>query len=302
MLHPKEGDFENLEKIVERQQRKAFETGILFDLKEGWGHNITSPDRWISNLKTGTEWTWHGNFVDQGLLYFWVKYYKKNVSIIIKDTIEQYGVNNKNEVILETTLYDNEPFKSRNCDCRTDDNNDAFTIPGTMAIFRRILPFRDYVHFTGRGKPWTRLNQEGLDVKGIVSRVEKNDVYNSSMFRSPQEVWQYTFWKVHERLQMGRTDTGYKGDNNEEYRMQIFHEHLQIPKAVFGGYPTIYQANGKLILCFLYNTHATIHMIDSVHIIIEKIAFQYCSIISFSLPICCDLTYMYQCTCIKLVS
>jgi len=253
MLHPKEGDYENLEKIIERQQQKASETGILFDLKEGWGHNITSPDRWKSNLHKGTDWKWHGNYVDQGLLYFWVKYYKKNVSILIMDTIEQYGVNNKNEVILETTLHDNEPFKSRNCDCRTDDNNVGFTNSGTMPIFRRIVPFRDYVHFTGKTKPWMLINQKRLDVKEIVSRVEKNDVYNSSVFTSPQEVWQFTFWKIHERLQMGRIVTGYKDDNNEEYRMKrmkIFHDHLRIPNAVFGGHPKVYHANAVIAAKF----------------------------------------------------
>jgi len=68
MLTPKEGDYEALEEIVTNQQRKALETGVLFDSREGWGHVITSPDRWSSNLVTGTDWHWHGDFIDQGLL------------------------------------------------------------------------------------------------------------------------------------------------------------------------------------------------------------------------------------------
>lgn len=97
----------------------------------------------------------HGDFVDQGLLYYWVKYHKKNVSIIIRDMIEQYvaDTRNKDEVVLEGTLYNNEPFQSRNCDCRKDGGNPNMSTDG-LAIFKRLLPFRDFVHFSGKKKPW----------------------------------------------------------------------------------------------------------------------------------------------------
>jgi hypothetical protein len=36
-------------------------------------------------------WDWHGDFVDQGLLYYWTIYYKQDVSIVINDEIENWA-------------------------------------------------------------------------------------------------------------------------------------------------------------------------------------------------------------------
>ena len=69
--------------------------------------------------------------------------------------IKQYvaDTRNKDEVVLEGAPYNNEPFQSRNCDCRKDGGNPNMSTDG-LAIFKCLLPIRDFVHFSGTTKPW----------------------------------------------------------------------------------------------------------------------------------------------------
>jgi len=316
MMTPHKGDYEAIEKIIEHQQYRALETGVIFDPIEGWGHKITPPDSWISTKEpNGTEWSWHGDFVDQGLLYYWVKYLKKNVSIILFDKIQQWGDgasivasasaagvgnNNNNEelssssssVTLESTLYNNEPFKSFDCTCRpgndtpeNGNNSNAF-FTDNMLLWpsppTNLAPFRDFVHFSGMNKPWSSEQQKRLNLTDIIRRVEVEptaSVSSSSSttmitsqgtddsdnmiiiksidpsgFRNPQEIWQYTFWKVFERLGMvsdGTTNSGDNHDNTEgsinklqlqQHHLKVFHKRLEISGVKYGGFPTYWHA------------------------------------------------------------
>ena len=257
MLAPKEGDYEALQTIITKQQRNALESGMIFDRQVGWGHTIESPDFWTTWSSKGTEWKWHGDFADQGLLYYWAKYYKKRVSILIGDVLEQWDVDASGNLTKETSL-DNEPFRSRNCSCRRIGSRDeAFLDNGLKKSNRRIVPIRDFIHFTGANKPWHRHQRKKINLTDILLRVDgdhsDNNNSNSWMsnvtaFKSPQEVWTYVFWKVHERLRMGSGsgDSYKEGDvdgsvnviDNRSNRLELFDERLKIKKAVFGGFPT----------------------------------------------------------------
>ena len=251
MLTPKEGDYEQLQEIVTNQQRTALHTGILFDPVMGWGHIITEPDSVLitatsttaitSNATTTTLWSWHGDFIDQGLLYYWVKYYKKNVSIIIKNKIQNWGrsssssrnSNNRSQqeddddddvLILEKTFHNNLLSSSNNCDCLTKierSNSDAFLgLSSRDKQLGNYLPYGNFVHFSGREKPWSTWNQDKLNIKNIIHRVDQQKnkkkknrgdgedededenngdagyYYNPMGFKNPHEIWQYTFWKI----------------------------------------------------------------------------------------------------------
>lgn len=112
----------------------------LSPLLSGWGHVISPPDYWRPlNSSKLYSWEWHGVFTDQGLLYYWVKYVKKSVSIVIGKEVEQWGSDETGMgVRLEEILID--PLTPHSC-YRTG---------------RRAPPFRDYFHFTGATKPWLR--------------------------------------------------------------------------------------------------------------------------------------------------
>lgn len=61
-------------------------------ISDGWGHRIDPPDYWMNlDRRRGNSWNFHASFADQGLLYHWVKYVKKNVSIIIYDALWSSG-------------------------------------------------------------------------------------------------------------------------------------------------------------------------------------------------------------------
>jgi hypothetical protein len=71
-----------------------------FDRTVGWGHVFASGDNDGNNNDNYelldhtkyTQWAFHGDFADQGLLYQWVKYEEKSVSIIFHDGIQNWGV------------------------------------------------------------------------------------------------------------------------------------------------------------------------------------------------------------------
>jgi hypothetical protein len=75
MVAPKKGALEQINSIIQEQERKARSLPYpYFDPVEGWGHVIKPNDQWhtIAKLK-GTEWTFWSAFADQGLLYYWTR-------------------------------------------------------------------------------------------------------------------------------------------------------------------------------------------------------------------------------------
>ena len=83
---------------------------------------------------------------------------------MIKDRIEHYDTNKEDEVTRETMLYNDELFKSLNCDCRKDDGSNivAFQRSSQRVTLGNLLPFRNFVRFTGPGKLWESLNHKSL--------------------------------------------------------------------------------------------------------------------------------------------
>ena len=59
MFQPKKGDYQLLNDIILKQERKVIESGKPFDNVTGWGHVIKPPDRWrgLMKVQNGTLWS-----------------------------------------------------------------------------------------------------------------------------------------------------------------------------------------------------------------------------------------------------
>jgi len=144
MMKPDHNDFIHILDI----QRKRDEQGPDFDVIKGWGHAIQPPDQWVSRngIKKGTEWTFNFADKDQGLLYHWVKYLKKNVSIINQDKVETWStINNTGDDEVHMINMHKNIF---NGGCSPSMPQYKFHWG------RNFYPEKDFVHFTGDEKPW----------------------------------------------------------------------------------------------------------------------------------------------------
>lgn len=81
-------------------------------------------------------------FADQGLLYHWVKYEKKSVSILISRQILNFAKSSNGTVVLEETV--SAPFA--NLSCRHFPWNKASRKGG---LLQGTPLYHDFKHFTG---------------------------------------------------------------------------------------------------------------------------------------------------------
>jgi lipopolysaccharide biosynthesis glycosyltransferase len=91
-----------------------------------------------------TAWNWHQVEQDQGVLYHWVRYVKKNVTILDKHRLRRYSEANGTTQLIQ------------------ESHNFSIACPSAIAFEQRSLPdfpiIRDFMHFTGRRKPWLAFN------------------------------------------------------------------------------------------------------------------------------------------------
>jgi hypothetical protein len=164
MLKPGPGEYQKIEAIIREREQKALTMPFPhFDAKEGWGHVIsttstsTTPNDYVRFFRDKddriSEWDWYGVFAEQGLLYYWVKYVKRHVSIVIGGEVENWGpgpaAGNTNDVRLEQTFRNLSKYA-----CLPAGKEK----PGSYGFidngFRRQVPYVDFAHFTGDSKPW----------------------------------------------------------------------------------------------------------------------------------------------------
>lgn len=142
MLTPHTGDWELLQTIVRKRELEAAlrtDSRELFDPVEGWGHVIVPPDYWETKTTKGTNWTFGFAYSDQGLLYHWVKYVKKNVSVRRKGQI-QHWTTTQNGTLYMANL--------------THRQLAAFPRPLVVDRYHCLRWGCDWAHFTSDGKPW----------------------------------------------------------------------------------------------------------------------------------------------------
>jgi hypothetical protein len=112
----------------------------------------------------------------KGLLYQWVKYEEKSVSIIFRRSVQNWDQHENGTVYLEQTL-DHELFKEH----AVDRTCWKFKMPCKT-------PFSDFVHFTGRSKPWL---------------VSPPDGFETDADSSPSHFWYNTLYQLNEKMKLG---------------------------------------------------------------------------------------------------
>ena len=102
MVAPKEDSWDRVLDIIrEKEERSAALPFPHWNETIGWGH-VIGDDDYIELLSKQKKqnWDFYGAFADQGLLYHWVKYEEKSVSIVTKDTVQNWGVGEDGKVRL----------------------------------------------------------------------------------------------------------------------------------------------------------------------------------------------------------
>mmetsp|Transcript_49739 Transcript_49739/g.58038 ORF Transcript_49739/g.58038 Transcript_49739/m.58038 type:complete len:463 (-) Transcript_49739:29-1417(-) len=228
ILRPDLDDYAALLDIVAKKEKVRSDV----DKVMGWGRNITSPDYWqaveILDRRHHYKWDWYGVFADQGLLYYYTKYYKKRVSIIGSENVEHWSEPNstitmqinemhKPEVILDDLqMYSRPDFTVINRPCPSLHKR----FKGTKSVPGHV-PYSDYYHFTQKFKPWV-----GSGPNFNISSVNEP--------KNPSEMW----WKYLVRL---------KERHNYDFiplDFELFKKHLG-GKPSLGFIPTHHQVHTK---------------------------------------------------------
>jgi hypothetical protein len=140
VLTPSPNDYQRLQETIMNVENRTMHMKYPhWDKAVGWGHPIREEknDYWITYKgEKGYEWNWYGVQADQGLLYFWTKYVQKSVSIIVSQSVEQW-IGNGTDVIQERV--EDDLLSHYSC---------------SNGPKRKAAPYRDFVHLTGRKKPW----------------------------------------------------------------------------------------------------------------------------------------------------
>jgi lipopolysaccharide biosynthesis glycosyltransferase len=150
MLTPHEHASDKILQIIQgKEERGAKLPYPHWDTTVGWNHTIDDGDYWQDlREKKNTTWGFYGAFADQGLLFHWVKYEEKSVSIFFRKTIQNWDVGPDGNVRLEKTMkiddLMNNVHGSRKC------------WSNVMKYKPCVPPHSDFVHFTSRSKPWLR--------------------------------------------------------------------------------------------------------------------------------------------------
>ena len=131
-----------------------------FDETQGWGHPIKADDRWetFSRRKSGRKWDFYAAYVDQGLLYHYVKYARKSVTIIVGEPgnfAQNWHRGPNNTAELENTVAS--PFGNYTCRKPGRRNDEGYgSHPAFGNSLKSLHPYSDYTHFYSIFKPWEK--------------------------------------------------------------------------------------------------------------------------------------------------
>jgi hypothetical protein len=143
-----------------------------FSKFDGWGHNFfDAGDEWEAIVRTGKRWDYHASHSDQGLLYFWAKYYVQDVSLVIGSRIDNWVSQERARSMADTASHVRFPSNRPDLPVKVGSVNETAILPhtaqrpllyqyecdGTNRVhFVCGVPYRDYVHMTGKSKPWQK--------------------------------------------------------------------------------------------------------------------------------------------------
>lgn len=184
MLQPTPGAWDRMVQIIHaKEQRGAKLPYPHWDNSLGWGHIIDNSTDYYQFVggKKHSKWDFYGSFADQGLLYHWVKYEEKSVSIVFKEDIQNWDVLGDDGVIrlqdtISISVFDKNSTYNRKC------------WPSYLNYKPCSPPHGDFVHFTGTKKPW---------LAG-----PPNDFNSSDPYHSPSHYWFHILSILNKQLDM----------------------------------------------------------------------------------------------------
>lgn len=197
MIEPSQEAFEQYRDVVRRQKKRAQTMSYpYFDFKDGWGHSFEHGDYWEGIHKKGNRWKFHASHSDQGLMYYFVKYVRKEVSIAIGDRIQnwkQASVGDLPEIESDThgllEKYQGRLIRQQFlCDMsqeealRRDADDNRWTC---------TPPYNSIAHFMGNTKPWRRK---------FDFRRDRDDSYRQF---GPRYLWFKELNELSKKLDMG---------------------------------------------------------------------------------------------------
>lgn len=189
LLAPEDGDYERLQRLLAVQEAKN-RTGRYFDKFKGWADGDELAPQPIPKMEwrgmkfSGNEWTFPGAHADQGLLYYWVRYVKHDVSIILDDKVENWGT--------ITGASENAPHLLSVLDNPFRDYQPKWVFYNECTRWKQkhcVNPYKSILHYTGRQKPWLAYRPP--------PGIETNRTDTKKYF------WWWRLQVLNEKLQMG---------------------------------------------------------------------------------------------------
>eukprot|EP00560_Eucampia_antarctica_P001940 CAMPEP_0197833114 /NCGR_PEP_ID=MMETSP1437-20131217/17796_1 /TAXON_ID=49252 ORGANISM="Eucampia antarctica, Strain CCMP1452" /NCGR_SAMPLE_ID=MMETSP1437 /ASSEMBLY_ACC=CAM_ASM_001096 /LENGTH=905 /DNA_ID=CAMNT_0043436955 /DNA_START=312 /DNA_END=3029 /DNA_ORIENTATION=- len=159
MAAPSEMAWQTFEDTVKRQH----EEGKLlpyphFNRATGWGWSFMDDgNKWEAIFESSWKWNYHASHSDQGLWLFLAKFAFQDVSIVIGDKLQNWipGKNGKPKKILEDKFVPELERRSLLSVMPPRPKDTKFGCSNQKDEFKcRDIPYRDFVHFSGKAKPW----------------------------------------------------------------------------------------------------------------------------------------------------
>ncbi|KAG7351036.1 glycosyl transferase family 8 protein [Nitzschia inconspicua] len=187
MVQPKEGDYDHLQKIILQQKESSKHLPPpRFDTQKGWGHVISGDDQWFSKRGQGRKWDFYAAQTDQGLLYHWLKYVTKDVTLLVfrgsQTFIERWGMNEQGNLtmIFKSDEWSRGSFSNSTClgpavGAGRWNKLKFANHPAYGGAKLRYPPFSDFIHFYGPFKPWNTVALVNESYPEVINKAQLSD-------------------------------------------------------------------------------------------------------------------------------
>jgi hypothetical protein len=188
LMEPQSDALDVVSRIVQARSERGQDISGGFDPFIGWGHSIVEPDYWESNRERGQNWTFHAPFGMQGLLYYYAKYVRQNVTIVLANRAQNWETGPDGEPKM---LQEIEHPYDKHSKPVYDMSNKATECHKWTRGKGCPPPYNDFKHFSGTAKPW---------FEGPPNDLEQDPL------STPQRLWWHVLFQLNDRLQMGIID------------------------------------------------------------------------------------------------
>ena len=150
VVKPMPGDYEHALKLInESHSRGATLPYPHWDVDVGWGTRMDEPDYYeLIKGEIQHKWDFHCAYADQGLLYHWVKYVKQSMTVVMSDWTENWVP------YPNGTMHGKEDIVRLNDLMKYSEPRECWNRQSTYKSCKP--PHSDFMHFTGKKKPWLK--------------------------------------------------------------------------------------------------------------------------------------------------